>query len=335
MDFGDRLKSGRESKALTLQQVARELKINLNILKKVENSDAGGLPNATSTTGFIRSYAQHICIDSAPLIENYLEKLESESVNKSAQNSVLNEANEPAPFFLSVFIQKKVLPVVVLASILGLGYFSYNYLDEIEELFSKTNLTQNNSDESTLDEKIDSETKISEAQNIRVKDIEKDSNLSKDEELKDSTQSDKKETAVTTIEADTDAKTKNTEKEAVKNTKVSSDTASSEAKTIAADTTASAKKANDDIKKEEDGVEAKLIIEPLSESYAYYRDQNSDKILTLKLKPTVKRVLKFTTAEITFADAGAVSLILNGKDIGSPGIFAERKTIKFPSLEGL
>ena len=49
----------------------------------------------------------------------------------------------------------------------------------------------------------------------------------------------------------------------------------------------------------------------------------------------MKRTFKFQEAEITFLDAGAVSLILNGKDIGSPGVFAERKTIKFPSLEGL
>jgi len=81
--------------------------------------------------------------------------------------------------------------------------------------------------------------------------------------------------------------------------------------------------------------EAKLVIEPLAKTYAYYKDQSSKTAITLSLKPNVKRTFKFKEAEITFLDAGAVSLILNGKDIGSPGVFAERKTIKFPSLEGL
>jgi|GEM_PF-3706059 len=324
MDFGDRLKSGRESKGLTLQQVSRELKINLNILKKVENSDAGGLPNATSTKGFIRSYAQHISIDSAPLIENYLEKLESESKNKSAQNSVLNEANEPTPFFLSVFIQKKVLPVLVLALVLGLGYFSYNYLDEIEELFSKTNLTQNNNDEATLNEEIETQTTTTEAQNIRLKDIKTSNAESSEEKTEDS--SDAEENTV----ASPEEKNNSNSAESLAVAKIENKPDPSIKVPDSAKVTDTA-----DTMKEENSIKAKLVIEPLSESYAYYKDQNSDKVLTLKLQPTVKRVLKFTTAEITFADAGAVSLILNGKDIGSPGVFAERKTIKFPSLEGL
>ncbi len=316
MDFGDRLKSGRESKGLTLQQVSRELKINLNILKKVENSDAGGLPNATSTKGFIRSYAQHISIDSTPLIDSYLEKLESESKNKSVQNSVLNEANEPAPFFLSVFIQKKVLPVLVLALVLGLGYFSYNYLDEIEDLFSKTNLTDSISSDTALDDEPDTETIISEAQDIRLKDVKVLTAKSSEQKIEES--------SVEKEEVSASAEKNNLNKKVEEK----SDQSNAAANISEATDTA-------DAMKKENHIEAKLVIEPLSESYAYYKDQNSDKVLTLKLQPTVKRVLKFTTAEITFADAGAVSLILNGKDIGSPGVFAERKTIKFPSLEGL
>ena len=316
MDFGDRLKSGRESKGLTLQQVSRELKINLNILKKVENSDAGGLPNATSTKGFIRSYAQHISIDSTPLIDSYLEKLESESKNKSVQNSVLNEANEPAPFFLSVFIQKKVLPVLVLALVLGLGYFSYNYLDEIEDLFSKTNLTDSISSDTALDDEPDTETIISEAQDIRLKDVKALTAKSSEQKIEES--------SVEKEEVSASAEKNNLNKKVEEKSDQSNAAANISEETDTADAM-----------KKENHIEAKLVIEPLSESYAYYKDQNSDKVLTLKLQPTVKRVLKFTTAEITFADAGAVSLILNGKDIGSPGVFAERKTIKFPSLEGL
>jgi len=78
-----------------------------------------------------------------------------------------------------------------------------------------------------------------------------------------------------------------------------------------------------------------LIIEPLADSVAWYKDPTLDKAVTLYLKPNKKRVLKFTRSKITFSDSGAVSLIYEGEDLGTPGKFAERKTIEFPSLQGL
>ena len=134
MDFGDQLKNAREAKDLTLQQVSRELKINLNVLKKIEDSDANGLPNSTSTKGFLKSYCQHIEIDPNPIIEDYLVKLDIKET--AVQDSVLKDAVDPTPFFLSEFIQKKVLPVVFLFVVLGLGFVAYQYLSGAEQFLS-------------------------------------------------------------------------------------------------------------------------------------------------------------------------------------------------------
>jgi len=98
--------------------VSRELKINLNVLKKIESSDANGLPNPTSTKGFLKSYAQHLEVDAEPIVEDYLTKLEVKQT--PVQESVLKDAVDPTPFFLSEFIQKKVLPVIFLFVVLGL-----------------------------------------------------------------------------------------------------------------------------------------------------------------------------------------------------------------------
>lgn len=284
MDFGKQLKNAREAKDLTLQQIARELKINLNVLKKIESSDAGALPNATSTKGFLKSYAHHIDIDPQPVIEDYLERLDVKEI--AAKDTVLKDAVDPSPFFLSVFIKKKVLPVLFLLCILGVGLVSYKYLSGVDELFSKTfefpvakkNKKKNNSESANSNK-----TKSSQ----ETKSLNENQQVAKDQ---------------------SNLKTE------------------SEAKALDGKPKEDARVIQEDVK---------LIIEPLAKTYAYYKDQNSNKAITLSLKPNVKRSFTFKEAEITFLDSGAVNLILDGKDLGSPGIFAERKTIKFPSLEGL
>jgi cytoskeletal protein RodZ len=278
MDFGKQLKEARESKDLTLQQVSRELKINLNVLKKIEASDANALPNPTSTKGFLRSYAQHLDLDANPVIEDYTSKLEVKRT--PVEDSVLKDAIDPTPFFLSEFIQKKVLPVIFLFVVLCLGFISYQYLSGADQILNNGLIFQAKEADITKSPKPESTKEV---------DVAVDSDKKFDEEVEPQVQENNEEDFESTLDEESESVSK----------------------------------------------EAKLVIEPLANTYAYYKDQSSKTSITLSLKPNVRKTLKFKEAEITFLDAGAVSLILNGKDIGSPGVFAERKTIKFPSLEGL
>jgi len=287
MDFGKQLKNAREAKDLTLQQVSRELKINLNVLKKIEASEANDLPNATSTKGFLRSYASHIDLNVEPVIEDYLAKLQVNEVEVS--DTVLKEAVDPSPFFLSEFIQKKILPVVFLFVVLGIGFVSYRYLNGVNEFFTNSFNFQ-------------SKSKVSTPVEVTPK--------KKVEEV-----GEEKEIAAT-----------DNDKEVKKSLEETSEALATQVNPVKELKEESVKKTSTDVK---------LIIEPLAQSYAYYKDQNNKSPITLSLKPNTKRSFTFKEAEITFLDSGAVNLILNGKDIGSPGIFAERKTVKFPSLEGL
>ena len=270
MDFGEKLKKARESRDLTLQQVSSELKINLNVLKEIESSDANALPNRTSTKGFLKSYAQCLEIEAEPIIEDYLAKLEVKQT--PVQESVLKDAIDPTPFFLIEFVQKRILPVIFLFIILGLGLVSYRYLSGADQILSNGLMFQ-----------------------------AEDANIKK------------------SYKKIVDGELKQVSEEAVGEILAS--------------------KKDQDTQKTKDIVlatkETNLVIEPLAKTYAYYKDQSLKTAITLSLKPNSKRIFKFKEAEITFLDAGAVNLILNGKDIGSPGVFAERKTIEFPSLKGL
>lgn len=284
MDFGKTLKSTRESKDLTLQQIARELKININVLKKIELSEVDELPNPTSTKGFIRSYSTHLGIESEPLVEDYLSKIKKDT--KPTEETVLNHTIDAKPFFLSEFIQKKILPVFILAIFVGLGFVAFKYLNGADEYIT---------DVMTPDSKLKKSPEI-------IGD-EVAPTVSKKTLDEYSVEKEAKENHSNLVESETESE--------------------SESESSSDDPVKSLEKKH------------KLIIEPLDKTYAYYKSEKDDKFITLALKPNVRRSFAFRTAEIKFLDAGAISLIFDGKDLGSPGIFAEEKTIKFPSLEGL
>ncbi len=78
-----------------------------------------------------------------------------------------------------------------------------------------------------------------------------------------------------------------------------------------------------------------LVVEPLAETRLYIQTNLDSKPIMASLKPDQRRVFKFKEAKIRFLDAGAVNLIINGKDIGTLGVFGEEKTIQFPSMKEL
>jgi len=125
-----------------LQQISRELKININVLKKIEDSLVDDLPNPTSTKGFIKSYAQHLGLNYVSLVEDYNEKL---SVNPiDVEQTVLKKAVDPTPFFLSEFIKNRILPICFLAVILILGFAAYRLLNGVDKPPSlKTEIAKN------------------------------------------------------------------------------------------------------------------------------------------------------------------------------------------------
>ncbi len=78
-----------------------------------------------------------------------------------------------------------------------------------------------------------------------------------------------------------------------------------------------------------------LMVEPLVETRLYIQTNLDSKPVKAYLKPDKRRIFKFEEAKIRFLDAGAVNLIINGKDIGTLGVFGEEKTIQFPSMKEL
>lgn len=71
MPIGIALKSAREQRNMTVEDVCTYLRISLHQVNALETDDFASLPEAMITRGFIRNYARLLGIDAEPLLQAY------------------------------------------------------------------------------------------------------------------------------------------------------------------------------------------------------------------------------------------------------------------------
>lgn len=69
--IGLRLRSRRESMNLTLEDAAKQLHLDVSVLRALEEDDFPALPGPAYIKGYLRSYAQMLGMDSQELIHSY------------------------------------------------------------------------------------------------------------------------------------------------------------------------------------------------------------------------------------------------------------------------
>ncbi len=72
LSIGERLKSAREAKGLTLEQTHRVTKVQLNLLEGIESNRIDELLDPAYAKIFLRKYASFLGLDGAALVEEYL-----------------------------------------------------------------------------------------------------------------------------------------------------------------------------------------------------------------------------------------------------------------------
>jgi cytoskeleton protein RodZ len=72
--LGELLKAEREKRGLSLHEIGMNLKINPKILKAIEDGNPADLPAKTFLRGFIKSYAQHLRLDSKMILDMFQEE---------------------------------------------------------------------------------------------------------------------------------------------------------------------------------------------------------------------------------------------------------------------
>lgn len=76
---GELLKTERVNQGLTIQQVAQALKLNQKMIIALESGDSSQLPAKTFIRGFVKSYAQHLKLDSDAVLRQFQEEMGSTS----------------------------------------------------------------------------------------------------------------------------------------------------------------------------------------------------------------------------------------------------------------
>lgn len=64
---GEMLRTTREERKLSVEQVNRETKISVQTIRAMEQDDFGSFPSETYLKGFLRTYAQFLGLDSGKL----------------------------------------------------------------------------------------------------------------------------------------------------------------------------------------------------------------------------------------------------------------------------
>src|SRR6266581_2756116 len=70
-NFGASFKNARESKGVSLQEIAKETRINTRFLTAIENEEFHLLPGGIFNRGFVRSFAQVVGLDPGQAVADY------------------------------------------------------------------------------------------------------------------------------------------------------------------------------------------------------------------------------------------------------------------------
>ena len=122
--IGTLLRSQRELKNISIQEISQKTKININVLRSLENDDLNKLPNKTYVKGFVKNYAKTIGLnidDATHALENTYHSKEgtgptteskSELGSLQTNNTEESENEEMKETLISIiqgFMNKKVI----------------------------------------------------------------------------------------------------------------------------------------------------------------------------------------------------------------------------------
>lgn len=116
--FGDTLKSVRENKGLSLENIAKKINIRQEYLTQLENNRSDLLPAGIYRRGFLKKYAEFLGIDQV-LINNKLNEIEADKDDPFANKTVSRNHLISFPKIIKLVI----FSLIVLFCILYLSFY--------------------------------------------------------------------------------------------------------------------------------------------------------------------------------------------------------------------
>ena len=122
---GARLRSAREARQISLQQIATTTKISVSALEALEQTDLSRLPGGIFTRAFVRAYATEVGLDPEETMRDFMVEVDEAQVADSAsadaesqQHDLFQSQQRMAGTALTLFLIG--LPVALLLGFLGI-----------------------------------------------------------------------------------------------------------------------------------------------------------------------------------------------------------------------
>lgn len=93
-DIGDKLRSAREAKGLSIADIEKATKIQSRYLEAIEQNDFDKLPGDFYVRAFIRQYAQIVGLDGKELLSEYHKDVPESKPDEYVENSIDNKTEE-------------------------------------------------------------------------------------------------------------------------------------------------------------------------------------------------------------------------------------------------
>ncbi|MBW8037707.1 helix-turn-helix domain-containing protein [Lactobacillus helveticus] len=93
-DIGEKLKSAREAKGLSIEDIEKATKIQSRYLTAIEKNEFDKLPGDFYVRAFIRQYAQVVGLDGKELLSDYHEDVPEADPDEYVENSIDNKSEE-------------------------------------------------------------------------------------------------------------------------------------------------------------------------------------------------------------------------------------------------
>lgn len=93
-DIGDKLRSAREAKGLSIEDIEKATKIQSRYLTAIENDDFDKLPGDFYVRAFIRQYAQVVGLDGKKLLSEYNADIPESKPDEYVEDSIDNKSEE-------------------------------------------------------------------------------------------------------------------------------------------------------------------------------------------------------------------------------------------------
>lgn len=124
--FGDRLKSEREDRGLTIEAVAEVLRVDHNFLRALECNDFAALPDEVVMMNCLHGYADCLQVDAGLMIEDY--DRERDKFLRRLENTAVDQRVDAAPYAVPTGVGRRprispwVVALVVMAIAILAGW---------------------------------------------------------------------------------------------------------------------------------------------------------------------------------------------------------------------